>query len=110
METSIKNSTVIYWSMLYLGILCLLPWDIAVTVSAYWQDKFKPTNFTQQSHEDQVLNSRQKEFETYLNIAAGAASAPIVVMHLFLGHLVSVKAKSLISLVTFKLFSSQFVL
>ena len=46
------------------------------------------------------LTPLQKQFESYINIAAGAGSAPIVVSHLFLGHLASVKNKSLFALVS----------
>ncbi len=101
METKPKDTyNFIYWSMTFFGILCLLPWDIVVTVSAYWKEKFKDGNANDTvANSDDSLNSLQKEFETYLNIAAGAASAPIVVSHLFIGHYVSVYRKSLITLV-----------
>ena len=92
----------VYWSIMYFGILCLLPWDIAVTVSAYWKDKFKSipneTGFND-TNTDGNMNDLQKEFESYVNIAAGAASAPVVVSHLFIGHFMSVHWKTLSTLV-----------
>jgi hypothetical protein len=54
---------------------------------------------TLDSSNQELLTGLQKEFETYINIAAGAASAPIVVSHLFFGHLVSIQKKTWITLV-----------
>ena len=81
---------------LFIGILCLLPVDIIVTLSAYWQDKLKDpassTNSTQ-------LTDLQKEFESYIFIATSFASATVMILHVFFGHLTSVKSKSLTTLV-----------
>ena len=57
------NGHFVYWSCLFLGVLCLLPWDICVTVTSYWQEKF--------AQNQTFLTPLQKEFETYINIAAG---------------------------------------
>jgi hypothetical protein len=55
------NYNFVYWSMFFLGILCLLPWDIAVTVSAYWQFKFR--NATSVSSDED--NSRLGKYSSY---------------------------------------------
>ena len=69
--------------------------DITLTLSAYWQDKLKDPASTNSTH----LTELQKEFESIAFIAMGLASTPVVALHVFFGHLASVKSKSLTTLV-----------
>lgn len=41
-DTTIRDRLdFVYWSVYYVGLVVLLPWNILITVSGYWDYKFR---------------------------------------------------------------------
>ena len=86
----------VYWSAFFIGMSILFPWNILITVTTYWNYKFRNVsldgvNGTTKLHsddadDDESLTELQKLYNSYLAIASNVPNATFVILHALVGH------------------------
>ena len=94
-KTLIKDRYhLVYWSAFFIGMSILFPWNILITVTTYWNYKFRNVSLDNVSTEDSVLDNEdedtltelQKLYNSYLAIASNVPNATFVILHALWGH------------------------
>ena len=93
LNTSMKDRHhFVYISAFFIGMVILFPWNILITVTTYWNYKFRnvsldndTTNTTDDGEED-ALTDLQKLYNSYLAIASNIPNATFVILHALFGH------------------------
>jgi len=100
-ESALKDRRgFVLWSVYFMGVVMLLPWNMLINVNYFWDYKFRNTSL-----DDAMSNSSsellppptklQKEFTSYLSIASNVPNAVFVILHALLGHLVGMRIRVL---------------
>ena len=81
----------VFISASFLGVVILFPWNILITVTSYWDYKFR--NVTLDNNEtiidpadEDELTDLQLLYGSYLAIAANVPNATFVILHALFGH------------------------
>ena len=92
-DTKIKDRYhFVYGSAFFIGIVSLFPWNMLITVTDYWNYKFRNVSLdnekTAQTAENKEtgLTDLQKIYSSYLAIAANVPKATFVILHALFGH------------------------
>lgn len=95
----------VFASAFFLGVVILFPWNILITVTSYWNYKFR--NVTLDNNEtiidpadDDELTELQLLYGTYLAIASNVPNATFVILHALFGHHFNIKLRLYGSLVS----------
>ena len=86
MELPKDNSNLVFWMVFLIGFTILLPWNILITVSGFWDYKFR--NITQDglNMENSTTTDLQKLFASYVAIASNVPNATFIILHALIGH------------------------
>ena len=82
----------VYGSAFFIGMVILFPWNILITVTTYWNYKFRNVSLDNQTtkqadeNEEETLTELQKLYNSYLAIAANVPNATFVILHALFGH------------------------
>lgn len=89
----------VYWTVYYIGMTILLPWNILITVSGFWDYKFRNVTADSRQYyhhlynetstsgvEPPALTELQKLFSSYVAIASNVPNATFVILHAIIGH------------------------
>lgn len=79
----------VFWTVYLIGFTILLPWNILITVEAFWNYKFRNVSadaIIQDSSEESADTDLQKLFGSYVAMAANIPNATFVVLHAIIGH------------------------
>ena len=95
----------VFISASFLGVVILFPWNILITVTSYWNYKFR--NVSIDNNEDIVDPSDEDEltdlqllYTSYLAIASNVPNATFVILHALFGHHFNIKLRLYGSLVS----------
>lgn len=95
----------VFISASFLGVVILFPWNILITVTSYWNYKFR--NVSLDNNEDIVDPSDEDEltelqllYTSYLAIASNVPNATFVILHALFGHHFNIKLRLYGSLVS----------
>ena len=95
----------VFASAFFLGIVILFPWNVLITVTSYWNYKFR--NVTLDNNEtiidpadEDELTDLQLLYGTYLAIASNVPNATFVILHALFGHHFNIKLRLYGSLVS----------
>ena len=89
----------VYGSAFFIGMVILFPWNILITVTTYWNYKFRNISLDNETIEttdeikDEALTELQKQYNSYLAIASNVPNATLVILHALLGHHFSLKLR-----------------
>ena len=89
----------VYGSAFFIGMVVLFPWNMLITVTVYWNYKFRnvtldnETIINTKETEDEDLTELQKLYNSYLAIAANVPNATFVILHALFGHHLSMKLR-----------------
>ena len=88
----------VYGSAFFIGMVILFPWNILITVTTYWNYKFRNVSLDnetveEQTNDDEALTDLQYLYNTYLAIAANVPNATFVILHALFGHHFSIKLR-----------------
>lgn len=76
----------VFWTVYLIGFTILLPWNILITVEAFWNYKFR--NVTADANESESHDSDlQKLFGSYVAMASNIPNATFIVLHAIIGKL-----------------------
>ena len=96
------TNNIVYWILFYTGLVILLPWNILITVNGYWDYKFRNVsldcsnvNPNCDQNSTAPMTNLQKEFTSYLAIAANVPNATFVILHALFGHKISMRLRIL---------------
>ena len=103
-ENDIKDRyNVVYWSAFFIGMSIYFPWNILITVTSYWNYKFRNVSTDNVSMEhivdlqdddnEETLTELQKIYNSYLAIASMVPNATIMILHAFIGHKFGIKLR-----------------
>merc|ERR1711963_1297478 len=86
MELPKDNSNLVFWMAFLIGFTILLPWNNLITVSGFWDYKFR--NITQDglNMENSTTTDLQKLFASYVAIASNVPNATFIILHALIGH------------------------
>ena len=92
-----KNNLV-FWIAFLIGFTILLPWNILITVTGFWDYKFRnisrdTRNETLEDEEGAVKTDLQKLFASYVAIASNVPNATFIILHAIIGHRFSMKIR-----------------
>ena len=92
-----KNNLV-FWIAFLIGFTILLPWNILITVTGFWDYKFRnisrdERNETLEDEEGAVKTDLQKLFASYVAIASNVPNATFIILHAIIGHRFSMKIR-----------------
>ena len=99
----------VYGSAFFIGMVILFPWNILITVTTYWNYKFRNVSLDndtvdETNDDDEVLTDLQKLYSSYLAIASNVPNATFVILHALFGHHFSIKLRLYGSQVTLILY------
>ena len=107
LNTSMKDRRhFVYISAFFIGMVILFPWNILITVTTYWNYKFRNVsldneiNNTTDDGEEDALTDLQKLYNSYLAIASNIPNATFVILHALFGHHFNIKLRLYGSLVS----------
>ena len=111
LESSEKKNIVIkdryhfvFISATLLGVVILFPWNVLITVTSYWNFKFRNVSLDNNediiNNDDDELTDLQLLYGTYLSIAANIPNATFVILHALFGHHFNIKLRLYGSLVS----------
>ena len=105
LNTSMKfRRHFVYISAFFIGMVILFPWNILITVTTYWNYKFRNVSLdndtTNTTENDEVLTDLQKLYNSYLAIASNIPNATFVILHALFGHHFNIKLRLYGSLVS----------
>ena len=88
----------VYGSAFFIGMVILFPWNILITVTTYWNYKFRNVSLDNATveepiNEDEALTDLQYLYNTYLAIAANVPNATFVILHALFGHHFNIKLR-----------------
>ena len=89
----------VYGSAFFIGMVILFPWNILITVTTYWNYKFRNVSLDNQTiettveDEDESLTELQKLYNSYLAIASNVPNASFVILHALFGHHFSIRLR-----------------
>jgi len=88
---------IFYW----LGIGTLLPWNMFISVNAYWNHKFRTVeNLTEeQSVNSTASNDLQKAWGGYLSAASMVPNVTLLILNGFFGHKFKTQPRLIVSLI-----------
>ena len=101
-KTPIKDRYhLVYWSAFFIGMSILFPWNILITVTSYWNYKFRNVSLDNVStevsisdnEEEETLTELQKLYNSYLAIASNVPNATFVILHALWGHRFGMKLR-----------------
>ena len=94
---------IIYWSTFFIGMSIYFPWNILITVTSYWNYKFRNVSndnvsmvYSEEGTTDdgeETLTELQKIYSSYLSIASMLPNAIVIILHAFFGHKFSIKLR-----------------
>ena len=89
-----KNNLV-FWIAFLIGFTILLPWNILITVTGFWDYKFRniSRDTRNETLEDEVKTDLQKLFASYVAIASNVPNATFIILHAIIGHRFSMKIR-----------------
>ncbi len=95
MEPVSDRRNAVFWGVYFMGLTMLLPYNMLITVSGYWDYKFRNVTLDNAPPDGEEIppTQLQKEFISYLAIAANVPNAVCVVLHALFGHLVSMRLR-----------------
>ena len=88
----------VYRSAFFIGMVILFPWNILITVTTYWNYKFRNGSLDNETVEEltndtEALTELQNLYNSYLAIAANVPNATFVILHGLFGHHFSIKLR-----------------
>ena len=88
----------VFWIAFLIGFTTLLPWNILITVTGFWDYKFRnisrdERNETLEDEEGAVKTDLQKLFASYVAIASNVPNATFIILHAIIGHRFSMKIR-----------------
>ena len=98
-ETPPKDKhNLVFWIAFLIGFTILLPWNILITVTGFWDYKFRnishdARNETVEDEEGAVKTDLQKLFASYVAIASNVPNATFIILHAIIGHRFSMKIR-----------------
>lgn len=97
----------VFISATLLGVVILFPWNVLITVTSYWNFKFRNVSLDNNEdiidNDDDELTDLQLLYGTYLSIAANIPNATFVILHALFGHHFNIKLRLYGSLVSLHL-------
>lgn len=105
LNTSMKDRRhFVYISAFFIGMVILFPWNILITVTTYWNYKFRNVSLdnvaTNTTDNEEALTDLQKLYNSYLAIASNIPNATFVILHALFGHHFNIKLRLYGSLVS----------
>ena len=93
MEHLKDKYNLVFWMVFLIGFTILLPWNILITVSGFWDYKFR--NISQDGLEVQESKTTdlQKLFASYVAIASNIPNATFIILHALIGHKFSMRLR-----------------
>ena len=93
MEHLKDKYNLVFWMVFLIGFTILLPWNILITVSGFWDYKFR--NISQDGLEVQnsTTTDLQKLFASYVAIASNVPNATFIILHALIGHKFSMRLR-----------------
>ena len=95
-ETPPKDKhNLVFWIAFLIGFTILLPWNILITVTGFWDYKFRniSRDTRNETLEDEVKTDLQKLFASYVAIASNVPNATFIILHAIIGHRFSMKIR-----------------
>ena len=89
----------VYGSAFFIGMVVLYTWNTLITVTVYWNYKFRnvslgnETILQTEENEGENLTKLQKIYISYLAIAAMVPEAIFMIIHALVGHHFSIKLR-----------------
>ena len=81
---------IVYWIMFYIGLVGYLPWNMLITVSGYWDYKFRNVSLDNATDDSaNELTDLQLTFASYLAIASHVPNAVFLILHAIFGHYIN---------------------
>jgi hypothetical protein len=104
METSAPKDVYnfVYWTVFIIGFTILLPWNILITVSGFWDYKFRNVTQDSMAGNNATTTELQKLFASYVAIASNVPNATFVILHAIVGHKFPMKLRVIGSQVSLK--------
>ena len=76
----------VFWMVFLIGFTILLPWNILITVSGFWDYKFRNISQDGLNVENSTTTDLQKLFASYVAIASNVPNATFIILHALIGH------------------------
>ena len=87
----------VFWIAFLIGFTILLPWNILITVTGFWDYKFRniSSDTRNETLEDEAAakTDLQKLFASYVAIASNVPNATFIILHAIIGHRFSMKLR-----------------
>ena len=85
----------VFWISFLIGFTILLPWNILITVTGFWDYKFRnvSSDTRNETLEDEAKTDLQKLFASYVAIASNVPNATFIILHAIIGHRFSMKLR-----------------
>jgi len=93
------NYKLVYIIFYWLGIGTLLPWNMFITVFAYWNYKFRTVETSEGLLGQAETNDLQKAFNGYLAVASMVPNVAFLILNSVFGHKFKTQPRLIISLV-----------
>ena len=101
MELPKDRFNLVFWMVFLIGFTILLPWNILITVSGFWDYKFRNISQDGLNMENSTTTDLQKLFASYVAIASNVPNATFIILHALIGHKFPMKLRLFGSQVSF---------